>query len=284
MQYRLIALDLDGTLLSSRKEITPRTREALRAARERGIVTVIATGRTPQSAAHFSRLIGGGPVICCNGAGVLDEQGQFVHCKAIPDAPLLRCLELCRQVKVLVECYTDRHLVLDGPLAHVRVYMGWVRPKMGVARALSSLLHVWHTNRMLPVPSLYKWAQRKGHAPVLKIMIIGRPEQMGPLAEAIQRQAPGLEVTSSGKDNLEVMAAGTSKGSGLAILGARLKIPRDAMIAFGDSDNDLAMLTYAGMGVAMGNAQPNVKQQARRVTATNDEDGIARLIEELCLS
>lgn len=284
MEYRLIALDLDGTLLSSRKEVTPRTRDALRAARERGIVTAIATGRTPQSALHYSRTIGGGPVICCNGGGVLDANGSFISTRGIPDAPLAAAIDVCQAAGVLAECYTTRHIVMDQPLAHIRAYVNWVRPHVGLGQALRSLAAVWHTNRVLPVRNLRSWAGSPGRVPVLKLMVIGEAHRLGQVAEAIRVAAPGLEVTSSGTDNLEVMAPGISKGAGLALLGARLRIPAEAMLAFGDSENDLEMLSYAGTGVAMGNAPNHVRAGADRVAPSCDEDGVAQTIEELCLS
>lgn len=284
MNYRLIALDLDGTLLNSRKVITPRTREALRAARERGIVTVIATGRTPQSARRISAEIGGGPVISCNGAAILDEAGAAIATWGIPRAPLQRVLSLATGAGLLVECYTPEGMFLDRPLAQAKAYLSWVRPGMGLGRSLMDLARVWRVNRIRPVPNLARWAEREQLPTVLKVMAIGGREQLGPLAEQIRRELPGLEVTSSGSDNLEVTAAGISKGSSLAHLGARLKIPRQAIIAVGDSDNDLEMLRYAGLGVAMGNASESVRAAASRVTATCDEDGVAAIIEELCLS
>lgn len=282
MPYRLIALDLDGTLLGSRKEISPRTRAALAAARERGILPVIATGRTPQSARRFSRQIGGGPVICCNGAAILDEAGAYIAQRPIPPAPLRRALELGREAGLLCECYTPRGILMDKPLAHAAAYFRWVRGKRSFLWAALHLVKLWHINRMRPVANLVRWAQRPGQVPVLKLMIFGQPEALKRLAAQLNREVPGLEVTSSGHDNLEITAAGVSKGSGLEALGARLKIPRQAMIAVGDSENDLEMLRYAGLGVAMGNASDRVKAAADRVTLTCDEDGVAVLLEEVC--
>lgn len=282
LRYRLIALDLDGTLLSGRKEITPRTRAALEAARERGALAVIATGRGPHSARHYSRLIGGGPVICCNGAAVVDEHGEYISSRAIPVAPLLRCIELCQKAGVLAEFYTPRGIVLDHPLAHAGAFMSWVRPKLTRAQAWRGLLLAWHTNRMLPVANLLRWASKPGRPPVLKLMIVGADQRLEPLAAQIRQAAPGLEVTSSGRDNLEVMAAGVSKGAGLQVLGAHLHVPREAMLAFGDGQNDLEMLRYAGLGVAMGNAPASVRAAAGRVAPSCDEDGVAQVIEELC--
>ena len=226
MQYRLIALDLDGTLLGSNKEISPRNRAALAAARERGIVTVIATGRAPQSALVFSRQIGGGPVICCNGAAILDEAGQYVVQKGLPRAPLIRVLELCREAEVLCECYTPAGIVLDKPLAQARAYFRWVRGQTSTARTLVHLVQMWRLNRMKVVRSLLRWAQQPGQPAVLKLMVIGEPERLHRLAEQVRREVPGLEISSSGRDNLEITAAGVSKGSALQLLGARLKNQR----------------------------------------------------------
>ncbi len=284
MEYRLIALDLDGTLLGSRKEISPRTRRALALARERGIVTVIATGRSAQSARVFSRQIGGGPVICCNGATVLEGDGSVIHEKEMPVAPLVRVLELCAEQRVLCECYTPRGIVLDQLMLHASTYFRWVKGRQSTIGAAFHLLHLWHINRMRWVRSLRKWAERPGRPAILKLMVIGPQESLDVLTAQIRREAPGLAVTSSGRGNIEVGPAGVSKGAALELLGARLKIPRQAMIAMGDSSNDLEMLRYAGLGVAMGNATDEIKAAADRVTASCDDDGVALVIEEVCLS
>ncbi|HYF95521.1 MAG TPA: HAD-IIB family hydrolase [Symbiobacteriaceae bacterium] len=283
MEYRLIALDLDGTLLGGRHEISPRTRVALSRARERGIVLAVATGRSPQSACHFSRLIGGGPVICCNGGGVLDAQGEYLSLKPIPPALLRRSLQICEESRLLLECYTPAGIVLDRPASHMGAYLRWVRPGMSLPRALGCVAGIWRTNRVASVRSLVKWSERPDHPPVLKLMAVGGPETLARAAGRLQREAPGLEVTSSGAENLELTAAGVSKGYGLQMLCARLQIPRQAILAFGDSDNDLQMLSYAGTGVAMGGAPAAVKAAAARVAPSADEDGVASVIEELCL-
>lgn len=284
LEYRLIALDLDGTLLGRRKQISPRNLAALAAARERGIVTVIATGRTPQSARVFSRQIGGGPVICCNGAAILDEGGEYIHQRGIPPVPLRRVMELCRQEGLLMECYTPRGIVLDKPFGHAAAYFRWVKGHLSFLPAFLHLIQMWHTNRMMPVRNLLRWAERPNLPPVLKLMVIGEHERLRRVAAQIRREVPGLEISSSDRDNLEINAAGVSKGSALEALGARLKIPRQAMIAMGDSPNDLEMLRYAGLGVAMGNGSDEVMAMADRVTMTCDEDGVAVLVEEVCLA
>lgn len=281
MQYRLIALDLDGTLIGSGQGISRRTLQAVARARERGIIIVIATGRTPHSARLYSRMIGGGPVICCNGAAVLDESGAYIHLKGIPQAPLLRALELCLEHGAMVECYTPRGIVMEKALLKAATVYAWLRRAQPAPRALLNLVRAWRVNRMIPVRSVLRWASKPNHAPVLKLMVFGETRRMQELTKRLRREVPGLQVTSSGRENVEVTAGGVSKGYGLQLLGSRLKIPREAMVAVGDSANDVEMLEYAGLGVAMGNASRAVKAVADRVTASCDQDGVALLLESL---
>lgn len=283
MPYRLIALDLDGTLLARAEAISPRTLAALKAARERGIVAVIATGRTPHSAREYSQQIGGGPVICCNGAAILDERGAYLMQKPIPTDPLLRVLSLCQGAGLLCDCYTTDGVYLDRALDHYESYRRWVARGMGPMATLWAVARLWRRNRMRTTRNLSSWAERPGRPPVLKVMVVGRPEVLAEVAAQVGSQVPGVDVTRSGPDNLEINAAGVSKGTGLEWLGAYLKIARSEMIAFGDSENDLQMLRYAGLGVAMGNAPAQIQGEADRVTLPCDQDGVAAAVEELCL-
>jgi len=282
LRYRLIALDVDGTLFCSKHQVSPRTLTALEAARRRGAITVIATGRTVHSALAVSREIGGGPVICCNGAGLLDEAGRLIYHQGIPTEPLVQALRLGWQAGLLMHCYTPEGIVLDRPLTHLANSYRWLRAGGARLRAVLNVARMWGANRTRVVPRLYRWAASPHRPPVLKVMMLGDPSRVKALAGEIRQAVAGVEVTSSGPDNLEVTAAGVSKGSGLAELGRRLGIPPEAMIAFGDSDNDLTMLRYVGLGVAMGNAAPHVKAAADRVAPPCDEDGVARVLEEVC--
>lgn len=284
MAYRLIALDLDGTLLTSKQRISPRTGTALRAARERGIIAVVATGRAVPSTRQWSNAIGGGPAISCNGAGILDSTGALMVARGLPQGPLIRLLTLSRESGLLAECYTESGIVLDRPWLQVESFWRWVRPYQSMSEAAAAVVRVWWRNRIRVVPGLLRWAERPERPVVLKLMLIGEPRRLRDLVNWVTAEMPGLEITSSGRDNLEVTAAGVSKGNALQQLAAHLRIPREAIVAVGDSANDLEMLRYAGLGVAMGNAIPEVRAAAARVTGSNDEDGVATLIEELCLT
>lgn len=282
LQYRLVALDVDGTLFCRRHELSPRTRAALAAARRRGLITVIATGRMPHSALRISQEIGGGPVICCNGAAVLDEKGSYLYRKEIPTDALAHVIALGRRFGALMHCYTHEGKVLDQLVAHAVNTYRWIRTGETPVRSALAVVRMWEANQTRLVRRLEKWALESNRPPVLKVMLLGDPARLQALAEQMRREVEGVEVTSSGVGNLEVNAAGVSKASGLAALGERLGISPEAMIAFGDSDNDMAMLRYVGLGVAMGNAAAHVKAAADRVAPRCEEDGVAHVLEEVC--
>ncbi|HEY8346316.1 MAG TPA: Cof-type HAD-IIB family hydrolase [Symbiobacteriaceae bacterium] len=282
VHYRLVALDLDGTLLNSRQQISPRTWAALQAARSRGMTLVVATGRTLHGALYWSRRIGGGPVICCNGGGVLDASGALIFQREIPSALLERALEIARESGMVAHCYTPVGAYLDQPLRYARRYVQWLRPAVGGGLATLSAMRAFLRNRTRIVRNLVQWARDPHRPPVLKVILFGPPETAVALGETLERSLPGLHVSSSGEDNLEITASGVTKGSGLERLAARLKIPREAIVAFGDADNDREMLEYAGLGVAMATAPESVRAVADRVTAPCDDDGVAQVLEELC--
>lgn len=283
MLYRLLALDVDGTLLDTRMEISPRTRAALNAVRARGIVTVIATGRARHSATDWSRRIGGGPVICCNGGMVLDEQHELLWAKAMARPVLQHTLRLTREAGLMSQCYTPTGLYMDRSGSYIRNYLAWVRKRMTLATAFRSLSGFWRTNRVHSVRNLVTWSEKPDLPPVVKVSIIGPAEALPALSARLVKEIPGVEVVSSGPDNLEVTAVGVSKGSALQALAARLKVPREAIIAVGDSGNDVEMVKYAGLGVAMGNATEDLKAVADRITTSCDQDGIPNLLEGLGL-
>jgi len=282
LRYRLVALDVDGTLFCKRHQVSPRTRAALAAVRDRGMITVIATGRTPQSALEISRQIGGGPVICCNGAAVLDEAGAYLDFRAVPGEAVAHTIAVARRFGALVHCYTPDGKVLDQPLAHALNTYQWLRLGETPLRSALGVIRMWKANRTQLVRRLDRWALSADRPPVLKLMLLGEPAGLPVLAEEVRREVPGVTVTSSGKGNLEINAAGVSKATGLAALGEKLGIPREEMIAFGDSDNDVDMLRYVGLGVAMGNAAAHVKAAADRVAPCCEEDGVACVLEEVC--
>jgi Cof subfamily protein (haloacid dehalogenase superfamily) len=260
---RLIATDLDGTLLRSDKTISRRTVAALRGAADAGIQLVAATGRQP----------GGIPIelVTCGFAHLLGANGAI-------------CLDLCAG-EILFE-----ELLPAATLAEIAAM---VRTRMPGARLSAARDHGLHylvepgyldliePNEKVPASYLKVGSfEEVVSEPTLKVSVrhpeLSADQMMAILADS---GLTGFQATTSGAPFLEIGGAGVNKASGLIRLCALLGIASSETLAAGDARNDLEMLTWAGRGVAMANASAQVKAIADQVTASNNDDGLAQVIE-----
>lgn len=263
--YRLLAIDLDGTLLTPRphKHITPRVREALFRAAEAGITLVIATG---QNLAVLQATCGDlplkGPQIIENGAVIADVQGHIYHEHYLPSQHILPALDLLR-TSGFYRAYHTIH----------RVYVDRNTPR---ARE-------WYRAPVPPVIEMEDVAELYP-LPCVKVVGIGAEEHIRSLRDSFaQRFAGELYVTQSSFDLIEFLHPAVSKGRALQQIASDLGIAPEEVVAIGDNHNDLGMLRFAGLGVAMGNAHDEVKAEADYVTLSNAEDGVAVVIEDVVL-
>lgn len=266
MKYRLIALDLDGTLLNSQKEITPAVRQALTWAKARGVHVVLATGRIVGEAAEFAR-----ETAC-------DDLMVTAGGAAIATASDERILE-----SWAMPCETGAAAVAavqDLPV-RVMIYVGdkiFINPFSDRDFVVNYRVEGFHANKV--VLDDIAGEIRAQRLDVTKVYAIGSRADLEKALAHI-RPLSGVTITSSGDDNFEVMPAGVDKGAALRRLGEMLGVSPAEMVAIGDSDNDAAMLRAVGMPVAMGNADPALKAIARYVTADCDHDGVAQAIYHL---
>lgn len=264
---RLIATDLDGTLLDPSSSVTPRTRAALDAARERGIPVVPVTARQPIGLRAIAADAGfDGWALCSNGAYAVHlGDGRMLFAEELPSDTIRTLTDALRAS-------------IPGLLfASVREGGETFVAQDGYAAIASLSDHKRDPATMGGVPLEQVLA-----APSLKLVI--RHPELAPAALFDTLRSLGLtgfEATLSGAPFVEVMAEGVTKATGLARLCAHLDIDRAEVVAFGDALNDVEMLRWAGRGVAMAHAEPVVRDAADEVTATNDEDGVARVIERL---
>lgn len=272
MKYRLIAFDLDGTLLDGEKNIPPENMAALKAAAEQGMFVVPATGRIyaglpePLKALPFLRWC-----ITVNGAYVYDAQeDRAIHREDIPLELTLRVIDYMDENHLFYDCYKDNWGYIDR-----RFYERAVEfmPDKGILDLLVRL--------RTPVESLRAYVQDSGTG-VQKLQIYftdmeERTRQLRLLPELF----PELAVTSSVKNNIELNWAAANKGGALEALCRYLGVAMEETVAFGDGTNDLTMVRAAGLGVAMGNAVPELKAAANMVTDDNEQAGVARVINKI---
>ncbi len=264
---RLIATDLDGTLLNTRHRVPARTLLALREARDAGIVVVPASGRQPFSIEEVVQdtFLAEGVVLGANGAvGYNLATGEVLFEDTIA-VEAQRALFLgLRELFPTVRCVSVRDA--GATFVPQRGYVGLMDPGDHGRRGDVS---------EFDLDDVLAEGTSK---------LVIRGSDVGPdvlLAAARELSVPGCAPTSSGAPFIEVAAGGVSKATGVARLAAAYGIAPDEVVAFGDNENDVELLTWAGLGVAMGNAIPDLIAVADEVTATNDEDGIALVVERL---
>lgn len=266
MKYRLLALDLDGTLLNSKKEITPETCKALAWAKERGIYVVLSTGRIVGEAAEFAREIAcDDHMVTAGGAAIATASDE-----RILESWAMPC-EVGAQAVAAVQ---------DLPV-RVMIYVGdkiFINPFSDQDFVVNYRVEGFHANKV--VLKDIAGAIRQRNLDVTKVYAIGAQEDLEKALQIIRR-LPHVTITNSGADNFEVMPEGVDKGMALVRLGQMLGVAPEEMVAIGDSDNDAAMLRAVGMPVAMGNADPALKALAQYITADCDHDGVAQAVYHL---
>lgn len=272
---RLIAFDMDGTVLDDHKKILPETKRALEYAAEQGITIVPATGRPYCGLSQeIENLQGVHYVMTCNGAGVYEKATG--KCLMEDSISLADFLPMMAEIEPLA--------VMADPFLKGESFMSEKnRPLVEQMRVPEELKEYIRTSRTL-VPNLVEYLRERGeNVEKLTINFVEDAEgnRQG-YEEVVQilKKYPEMNVVSGGMRNIEVTKKGVSKASGLLWLGDYLGIGAEEMIAFGDSGNDLEMLKAVGIGVAMGNAENEVKEAADFVTLCNTENGIVYALQK----
>ncbi|QAT50195.1 HAD family phosphatase [Caproiciproducens sp. NJN-50] len=274
MRFQLIAFDLDGTVLRDDKTISPRTLGSLKAAASLGIRVVPATGRVAKMVPdELLQLPGTRYVLTSNGASVVDLKNRsVVYSRPMALDASLRIVRFFASGGFFVEAYCGGVSYADAAAL----------PALRGAGLPDRFFRYIDASQTF-VGSLPDFLERKG-APLEKVNVPYVPAlEKERLAREVLAMGP-YSVTSSGSVNLEINDAEASKGDGLLHLCHILGIEPGRVAAFGDGDNDRSMLRFAGLGIAMGNAEPGLFRQADYVTSTNEEDGVAQAIEKLILS
>ena len=263
--YRLIALDIDGTLIGPDGRVSPANREAIARARAAGMKVVLCTGRSWQESEDVADQAGCDRVLVCQGGAALADLGLRRNPRRwdMPRETGLALVERLEREELGLMLFAGEELLVNPKGDEIfRTY-----PSAGFHRC----------KRVEGSPGAV--LEREG-LPLSKIYAQGAPETFPPLLAELGEYAD-VELTSSAPYNFEIVPAGVDKGTGLAALAGGLGIALEECAAIGDSDNDRGMLTAVGMPIAMGNATEAIRALARRITASNREDGVARAIDRL---
>lgn len=265
MKYKLIALDLDGTLKNSQNQISPRTKEALLKAQEQGCRIVLSSGRpTPglyQDAKELQLAKYQGFLLSYNGACVSSVSNEIIYKQELDQQLATQIIEEAKRLKLVTNTYNTQEILCESKEAKY----------VNVEANLTSMpiQQVNDLSKNLP-------------SPLFKLLLSEEPEYVASVVnELASKYQDNLAIYRSAPFFIEVVSKGIDKGNSLKQLCKHLNITADELISFGDGYNDCSMLEVSGCGVAMANAVDEVKAVANHVTLSNDEDGIAVFLEKL---
>lgn len=267
LPIRLIASDVDGTLIDTTGNISRENADAILEAQEKGVIFAIATGRFPENVYLLLQDHGiSCPIIGTNGAYIVDEHMQVLSRHFMKP-------EAAKQVlQVLLAFRADYFIFAPGLICTARSDHFHHSELSQKDRLLSMGFTYFHG----PDQSM-ECCQKA----VQKFFICNNVP-LAPIREALAA-IPDILLTQSGPHNIEVMPSGVHKGQGVADLAGHYGIPLSQVMTLGDEDNDIPMLTAVGYGVAMGNASENTKATAGFVTETNEQSGLAKAIRRFAL-
>lgn len=259
LPYRLIALDVDGTLLNDEHTLTEGTKEAVRMAYEAGATIVLCTGRGPSNSMYLMEELGlKGMLIAHNGAAtVLSEQAKLIHSYPFEMKRLRGLVEYCREHGI----HYDANTAFD-------MYIDRITPR-------EQDMYIKYGIRPIRVENVVELQEE-----IQKFTMFGTQEVMDELEQVWDSIGCELVPIRSGDFFVDVMHPEATKGNALRKLAESLEIPREQVLAIGNYFNDIAMLTFAGLGVAMSNSPEAVKEAADMVTISNNEEGVRAVLME----
>lgn len=269
MNYKLLVLDIDGTVTNSKKEITEKTRDAIIRLQEKGVRVAIASGRPPQGVYSVAQRLEfdkfGSYIMPFNGARIIDfKTRECIYAKTLPMGIPAKLWKDAVENKIGIITYKDEEIIAGTEPDEY----------MAIEAKINGMPVVYHEDFAKFVDF-----------PVNKCLMTGKPEDLEALEpELAQKYFHETQVFRSEPYFLEVTPKNVDKAYCLRHLLEILGIKREEMVCCGDGFNDISMIQFAGLGVAMANAQDKVKEVADYITEQdNDHDGIAEVIEKLWL-
>ncbi|MDP4163747.1 MAG: Cof-type HAD-IIB family hydrolase [Bacillota bacterium] len=268
MNYKMIVLDLDDTLLRDDQTISAKTKEALFSAQDMGVKVVLASGRPTFGMNDLAKELllneYGSYILSFNGAKIIDcHSGNEIFSSTLSPDTVHSLFEISNREKVLIHTYIGNEIITStaNPFTNIESDLTGMEIKL--------------------VDNFIDAVQE----PVVKCLMLAASEKLAIVERKLQKELAGeLSVMRSKPFFLEFTNAGVTKATSLNLLIQKLGIKTDEVIAIGDSYNDLAMIEFAGLGVAMGNAPADIKAKANFITDSNMNDGVAKVVEQFVLN
>lgn len=264
-KYKMICLDIDGTLVNSEHKITDKTKDVIeQVTKEKNIPVILVSARPPRGIFFLQEELNiVQPIICYSGALIIEKPSKVLFNVTIPTGCVRKIYDIGKNQGVHISIYKDdiwyaeemdKWAVQEGEITNFR-------PQL---ISYNDLMEKWEGGGTGPN----------------KILCMGEPNHIESLNRKLRAENFELNIYLSKPTYLEIMPKGASKTSAIEFLRQRYSIEQSEIVAIGDNYNDVDMIKYAGLGIAMGNAPEQVKLQADEVTLSNDEDGVAVAVEK----
>lgn len=266
-KIKLIAIDIDGTLVNTRKQITPKVKETIAKAKGQGIKIVITTGRPLSGAQQYLDELGlnhqdNQYIVSFNGAVVENTNGKVLFKRELGYQEYIDLETIARKLKLHFHAVgLDRLYTANRDIGHYTIY----------------------NSRIVKIEVSYRTQEEMAKISIIKCMYVDDPTYLDEKLKSPLFEQMRTRVTFSKTEPFyyEATAANTDKATGLKILCEHLQIKPEEVMALGDEANDLPMIKFAGLGVAMGNAVAPTKEAANEITADCDHDGVAVAIQKI---
>ncbi len=268
--YKLVVSDMDGTLLNSTGNVSEKTKQIFKELLDKGIHVAIATGRIFTSARVYAKHLEiVTPIIACNGAIVKDlHNNSIIYESHIEPEVCFKVFDICRENDLYFHFYTEEKFYTKKLAYSALKYIEWNKAMKEEEQLDIQLIDD-------PYELVSNFDEK-----VYKIQINTDDMELLNKMRQVLEKIKEVEISKSWHNNIEIMNKGVSKGNAVKHLAQSLNIKSEEVICLGDNENDISMLTYAGLGIAMGNAEEIVKKSANYVTVTNDEDGVVKALEK----
>lgn len=261
--FKMICLDIDGTLLNSNHEITENVKEAINiVANEKKIPVILVSARMPKGITFLQRELGiEQPIICYSGALILDKDNEVLSKEFIDISSLENIYKLVSENNIHMSLYKDNEWYIEE-------MDYWAKQESEITNIIPKVANF---NELIE-----EW-EIEGTGPN-KILCMANPDEINFLKE--NTKTSDLNIYPSKPTYLEIMPTNASKTSAINVLQKKFNVEKSEIIAMGDNYNDIDMIEYAGLGIAMGNAPEDVKKHANDITSTNNEDGVAEALKK----
>lgn len=256
MRYKMVCVDLDGTLLDDNKEVTTNTINKINEIVNQGALFVVTTGRPFTSTKRYTDLIcGNNPVVLYNGGVIrLSKSNEVLYNKALDSTDAKRIIDLINDDNGTFIYWRSETPYVNKIDDYIR---GYVR--------ISKVEPLIHNN---------------DYNNITKIIWFNEPKRNEEIKKTLDNKFDNVNFFTSDPRFLEFVSKGVSKGEAVKKLAKFYNIHQDEIMAIGDGDNDLSMIRYAGVGIAMENASSDVKKYANDLTSSNDEEGVLKIINK----